>query len=420
MKILWICNSPIPKISELLGKKASPFAGWLVTVANHILQGNHDLAICFPVFDGVKVEGEHNNLHYYGFCENAHKLYEYSNDNQKEFEVYIEKFKPEVIHIWGTEYPRSLAMMKAAEAVGFDMDRVLVSIQGLATMYCDHYFSGIPNKVIHGYTLRDVARYDNLYQQYLKFVKQAESEKQCLSMAKNVIGRTRWDYGATRILAPKSRYFFCNETLRGSFYQSDWSYENCKKHTIFVSQSSYPIKGFHYVLKALVDILKDYPEAKIVTTGPDPRKLSVSKRTSYQKYLADLIGELNLNDHVQFDGLLSETEMCQHYLDANVFVSASSIENSPNSVGEAMLVGMPIVASYVGGTMDLLKENEEGYLYQSDAPYMLAHYVKEVFADTEKSISMGRKAKLHASQTHNIEKNMNDLLQIYNTVLIER
>ena len=88
---------------------------------------------------------------------------------------------------------------------------------------------------------------------------------------------------------------------------------------------------------------------------------------------------MDLERNVVFTGPLDEEKMCQRYLKSNVFVCPSSIENSPNSLGEAMVLGVPCVASDVGGVSDMLKHKEEGFVYQTDAPYMLAHYVCEIF-----------------------------------------
>lgn len=110
--------------------------------------------------------------------------------------------------------------------------------------------------------------------------------------------------------------------------------------------------------------------------------------------------------------------MVNAYLDANVFVCPSSVENSPNSLGEAMLLGMPVVSSDVGGVKNMLVHNEEGYVYQHDAPYMLAYYIKKVFANTPDIQKMARKAQEHARVTHNLEKNVTDLYSIYKDITL--
>ena len=135
--------------------------------------------------------------------------------------------------------------------------------------------------------------------------------------------------------------------------------------------------------------------------------------TSYQFYLRKLIYKLNIQNNITFLGILSEEEMASRYLKSNVFISASTIENSPNSLGEAMLVGCPVVASDVGGVKNMIVHNIEGYIYQSTAPYMLAYYVKEIFRNDELAKRFSKNAKKHAMITHNRVENTAKLLKIY-------
>ncbi len=101
-------------------------------------------------------------------------------------------------------------------------------------------------------------------------------------------------------------------------------------------------------------------------------------------------------------------------------MSASVIENSPNSVCEAMLLGMPVISSNVGGVADLLTHGLDGYLYQADAPYMLAYYIALFFNNSDMEEKMGRKAHEHALITHDKKENNNKLMQIYNEIAKEK
>ena len=122
---------------------------------------------------------------------------------------------------------------------------------------------------------------------------------------------------------------------------------------------------------------------------------------------------------MKFLGYLSEGEMCERYLKSHVFVSASSIENSSNSVAEAMLLGMPIVASAVGGVPDMLEDRKEGFLYQSDASYMLAHYIMKMFDNDEIAKEYGLAARKRALYAHDRDLNNQKLVEIYEKVVEE-
>lgn len=92
-----------------------------------------------------------------------------------------------------------------------------------------------------------------------------------------------------------------------------------------------------------------------------------------------MIRQYKLEKHVTFLGTLNPEDMCMAYINTHIFVSASSIENSPNSVGEAMILGVPTISSDVGGVKNMLVHEQEGYIYPFDEPYMLAYYIKKIF-----------------------------------------
>ena len=337
----------------------------------------------------------------------------------KFFEEILKKYHPDIIHIFGTEYPHSLAMIKAAVSTG-QVGKVAVSIQGLVSVIAKHYYSGLPNSVIHGWTFRDAVKRNNIYLQKRDFQRRGEYEIQALQLTHNVIGRTTWDYACTKRCNSGVRYHFCNETLREAFYNNSWDFQNCEKHSVFVSQASYPIKGFHFMLEAMVDIVKHYPDAKLYTTGKSPFSSVLAERlrlTNYQKYIGKLIKEYGLQDKVCFLGNLDEQAMCERFCKAHVFVSCSMVENSPNSLGEAMILGVPVVASNVGGVSSMIENEKEGFLYQGDAPYMLAYYVMQLFENEDKARYFSNNAKVRARKNHDRLENYDALIQIYNELL---
>ncbi|KWX87739.1 glycosyl transferase family 1, partial [Paenibacillus riograndensis] len=253
------------------------------------------------------------------------------------------------------------------------------------------------------FTIRDLLKQDNLNQQQIKFFKRGELEIEALKKISHVIGRTTWDKACVMEINPEVKYHSCNETLRSSFYSSEWDLSICEKNSIFMSQGSYPIKGLHFMIKAMPLILEKNPDAKLYIGGVDITRAHTIKDkikiTTYGKYLRKIIHDNHLQDKVIFTGLLNEKEMRDRYLKSHVFVCPSSIENSPNSLGEAMILGVPCVASYVGGVSDLLIDKQEGFLYQADAPYMLAHYVCEIFADNDLALKFSSNAREHALRT---------------------
>ena len=414
MKILWLCHLIPGAVKEAAtGKKESGL--WLDHVLDDLRGRGVKLHVICKDLEGRGAVDE--DCTYSGFMERyGHK---YIPKHESFFRKELRDFQPDVIHIWGTEYAHSLAMMKAAEAEGM-REKCVISIQGLVSVCSRHFAEGLSHRVRRQYTLRDLLRWDNIDHQAKVYRLRGELEQEALRMAPHVIGRTAWDRACTRLIAPKAEYHFCNETLRDPFYTGAWSYAKCQKHRIFASSCVYPLKGFHYLLEAFVEVLRYYPDATLAVPGNDfvclDTPVKKLRENSYHRYMRRFIEKHGIRDKIFFLGRLSPEEMKEQDLLANVFAMPSTIENSPNSLGEAMLLGTPCVASDVGGISTMMTHGTEGYIYQSTAPYMLAHYIMEVFSQGEKVQTMGLAAAKHARTTHDPRKNLEDLMTVYEKI----
>ena len=408
MKLLWLCNMVPGKVKEKLSGKAVSGGLWVDHVLSDLRKLGLDIHILCPG-DGGRGELD-EKCSFATFREGL--AYVYLPELEIGFGEELKQFSPDVIHIWGTEYGHTLAMVNAAEKAGL-LNRCVISIQGLCSIYAGHYAEGVPFEVQRKATLRDLIRRDNILQQQKKFALRGELEVKALQKVRHVIGRTDWDEACTRRINPDVRYHFCNETLRDAFYEGQWSYETCRRHRIFAPSCLYPIKGFHYVMEAFAQVLKAYPDATLAVPGKTFLGGDKLRQEGYRKYLNDLAEGLGITEKIEFLGKLSAEEMKREFLNANVFALPSTIENSPNSLGEAMLLGVPCVAANVGGVTNLMTHNEEGYVYQSTAPYMLSFYICRVFEMGKQAEAMGRAARAHGAKTHDPEKNLRDLVAIY-------
>lgn len=337
------------------------------------------------------------------------------------FEKELDAFEPDVIHIWGTEYPHTLAMMQVLQRKNL-LGRAVVSIQGLCGEIAEAYTVGIPDAVAERFTLRDFLRRDNIRMQQKKFALRGENERQALQIAVHVIGRTPWDRALTEKIHPGRQYHFCNETLREPFYTGAWTYSGCTRHRIFASSCVYPIKGFHILLEAAAMASERFPDLTITVPGKSFLRLSGKDRLreeGYHRYLRKLAKRLGLEKKITFLGSCSAEQMRAAFLDANLFVLPSTMENSPNSLGEAMLLGVPCVASDVGGVSAMMVQGQEGLIVPSGDASALAEAICRVFAQEETAEAMGRAAHAHAALTHDPDRNLADLLEIYRRIQAE-
>ncbi len=415
MNVLWITNILFPEASSLLfsSQDLKDSGGWLIGAAKMLEQVEYvklSIAAVSPLVKTLEVV-KGNNSTYYVIPYGKGNL-KYNKDYEDYWKMVKDKVNPDIVHIHGTEYSHGLAYINVC-----GNDNVVVSIQGLKSSLYSYYYYGLSKWDIYSHiTFRDIIR-GNIIHDQIQFKRQGLLEREIICKVKYIIGRTSWDRANTWAINPKVKYYFCNETLRPEFYDgSKWSYEKCLKHSIFLSQASYPIKGLHQVLRAMPIILKKFPDTQIRIAGRDITDTKgfkqLIKLSGYGSILKSLINKLRLKDHIVFLGPLNADEMKREYLSCNVFVCPSSIENSPNSLGEAQILGTPVIASYVGGVMDMMKGDEE-HLYRFEEICMLAEKICTVFANKNTQTDMIEIASDRHSQIINLQK----LLAIYHDII---
>ena len=403
MKILWLTNVELPKIANMYNRNVF-VGGWLNETAYN-LAGEYELSIASMCNQEYEIRVD--NIDFYGFKE---------NDCESLFNKLLDDIDPDIIHIWGSEYRHSLLMYEIAKQRGM-ADRCVVSLQGLvsyASKY--HYNAFLDNEIINNGTFIESITNRSIANRRDNMSINGKYEIELLKNIKHCIGRTDYDMACVKLINPDIKYHYCNEILRKGFYNHVWNYGSCDKNTIFFSQTNYPIKGFHIMLEALGIVKKYVPDIKLKAIGDNTSLIEKAKAGSYRKYLNELIKKYDLYDNVEWLGYLDEASMIYEYLKCNIFVSASSIENSSNSISEAMLMGVPVIASDVGGIKSMMIHEKEGLLYQADAPYMLAYNIIELLRNPDVAIKLGSNAHTRASKDHDIITNMVLLKNIYNSI----
>ena len=139
-------------------------------------------------------------------------------------------------------------MLRACTNKGI-IDRAVIHIQGLISICAKHYFADIPPK----YLMLNNRKELNLREKKIVYEKRGKCEIESIKRVRHVIGRTDWDEACVKAINPQVDYHFCDEILRNVFYKNagTWDSNVCQKHSIFIGQVHYPIKGFHYLLRAL-------------------------------------------------------------------------------------------------------------------------------------------------------------------------
>ncbi|MEM8509762.1 MAG: glycosyltransferase family 4 protein [Bacteroidota bacterium] len=414
MKILWVVNTLFPDLSIALGKKLPTAGGWMYGLARDMVERGVQLTVVTARPDLPDFQKEINAITYY-LMQGKKGRERYDSTLENKWKTIVECVQPDLIHIHGTEYAHGLSLLRT-----FPDLKYVVSIQGLISAYTRYYFGGIARKDLRKHiTFRDILKWDSMFQAFQKFQRKGiDIELSYLRTVNDFIGRTQWDLDHVKTVNPESTYHFCNESLRNPFYSSvKWDSTTKTTHSLFFSQAGYPLKGLHKALEAVAIVKRFYPNIKVRVAGSNLLKSkSIKERLSirgYGSYVSTLVNTLGLKDHVTFTGPLNADGMVEEYLKAHAFICPSSIENSPNSLGEAQLLGVPCIAAYVGGVPDMLEHKRTGLLYRFEEVEMLAQRIMEVFKDDHLAKMLSENGIKAGQKRHDRQKNAQRLLEIY-------
>lgn len=415
MRILWLCNTVPNDFADEFQIKKRPMEGWIESML-HLLKADDKLTIgcCVPIRDEDKMKnGVCSGQPYYAYHASMDKR-SYESAMADEFKVILRDFQPDVIHAWGTEQNHSLAMAEACRDLNLD-GRLMIRTQGIMSVYALHYTLGIPEKYWEMAEEGSVS----LAEEMRSFFNRRQNDESIWKITHWICDRGDWGEFCVKAVNPRINYECVDNVLRQGFYehQGEWQKKNCQSHRIFVAQGHYPVKGIHFLLRAMGILKAKYPGMELFVAGENILSEDNPKsRSGYARYLMDLLRVYGLEEKVHYLGYLTEDEMIAQYLKANVTVSPSTIENRANAICEGMMLGVPVVASYVGGNLGAITHEKDGYFYPVDEYYMLAGYLDRIFSDDVLAGKLSLQAVLTAKQRHGKEIIRDKMIRLYEKI----
>ncbi|MCB7039412.1 glycosyltransferase family 4 protein [Eggerthella sinensis] len=415
MNVMWLCSTPLPYVSKHYGRSIAVQGGWISGAFHDLIEsGCRSLCVCYP--QAVKRDVEifkDGRLLACGFPWSRKK--ESYDSTIDLFKAMLKRVNPDVVHIFGTEHEFCEAMVVAAADVGI-LAKTVVSIQGLVSEYSKAFCPDIPAITMHATTISELKSRTNLMAQKKSYYVRGMNEIRLLGRIEHVMGRTMWDYAHCKRFNQNVSYHHCGETLRTEFYEAEPGYAT-SSHNIFFSQGGKPIKALYHLIRAMEIVLERFPDAKVFISGTNGFKSSLLKGSSYDRYLNRLSRDLGVGGSLVFLGEINATGVIDAMRKCACFVSTSSIENSPNSMGEAMMLGLPCIASFVGGVPDMAIHQKEAYLYTWGDIGLLSHYIMSVFEEPRRAFDIGFSGMKRAREiNHSRSANKQALLGAYEEI----
>lgn len=410
MKVLWL---EITQPSGYLGDgKVS--GGWQDALENVVKDSNEiDLYIAFETSENSEIKKK-NGVTYipihttYSFWERKSSQWSWKTKERKlvsgALQV-IEEVKPDLIHVFGNEWPFGLV----AETTKIP---VVIHIQGSIVPYNNALFPpGYSKMTMFKYAGGNPMRYWRLWKYYKLADSNLEMEMRTWKIVHHYMGRTCWDHAIVNTLSHGSNYYHVDEALRPSFLQTTkrWGPKQDGKLRLITIGFSNFWKGPDMLLKT-AHILKDL--------NVDFEWKVAGRIDPYQKHVVESREGLTFADNnVNILGFTKPEELVDILCNSSMYVHTAYIENSPNSICEAQYLGLPIVSTHVGGIETLLNAGKDGKLVPSNDPWTMANEILSLFVDSERCLLYSNRSFEHAHQRHSPTNIYRDLLNCYNKIL---
>lgn len=401
MKILWIVNKLTGKLHlQEIGKKATGGL-WLEAMIDSA-EKDPDIEIVIVNIMNIPLLKmlDDGNIRYYSIPGKIGENYDYkSSKAHKYWREIIEKEKPDVIELWGTEMPVGLVALDEARDIP-----AVVYVQGILESIGRYYQAGMTDAEIKkACTLKDILFGKTIRRKQADYLKRSCYETAIINKAKNIIVENRWAEAYYKKVCPSIQVYWCPLCVSQEFEKEKWSMEKMIPHSLMCSAANYPIKGLHLLLKALVIVKNKYPDVKLSIPGTVLRKLtslgSYFKQNGYEKFIRSQIEELDLKNNVEYTGRLTAIEMAKKMSESNCFVMCSAIENHSSTLKEAMTVGVPCVASYVGGVPEYAINEKNCLLYRFEDYEVLAQNIIRLFESQDLCEQLSNRAILDMSES---------------------
>jgi glycosyltransferase involved in cell wall biosynthesis len=308
----------------------------------------------------------------------------------------IDLIKPDIIHIFGMECYACDFIEEITSR-----SKTLIHIQGILYPISNSFFPSFP------YLFNR-----KMFKSYKNLKLRAFNSLNTINTVKNFSGRTDWDKNIIDLFSDNHTYYNINEIIRNEFYEANkWVLKNTNTYIIITSTISDVLyKGLDIIFNTAQLLIQKKIKFKWNVIG-------LTKNSDTVRFYEKHFNKKGIDINIHFLGVCKANEIIQNLLNSTLFVHPSYIENSSNSICEALLLGVPTIATNVGGISSFIKDKENGELVPSNDTCLLAariikisqdQSIMKIYSDNSRKVSIKR---------HNIESIVNSTANMYNKII---
>jgi glycosyltransferase involved in cell wall biosynthesis len=175
-------------------------------------------------------------------------------------------------------------------------------------------------------------------------------------------------------------------------------------HFVLAAGRLSPEKGFGVLIEAAAEVLKRHPTAGFVLFGEGTERQKLEAR----------VRELGMGEQFRVPGHTTELDQFLPWADAAVLPSFT--EGLPNVALEASAAGVPVVATAVGGTPEVVADQETGFLVPSGQPEAMAERMNQLLADEPLRKRLGGAGRVRMHERFSFEAQAEQYAELFERV----
>lgn len=185
------------------------------------------------------------------------------------------------------------------------------------------------------------------------------------------------------------------------------------EHTILFVGSLIDFKGAWVLVKAMKKIIQEFPDAKLLIVGSEQEQGNV-----FRKKIDDLLKSDETAHHVFFLGKKTPEQIYKELCKATVAVCPTvCFEGFGLTWAEAMMAGVPVIASNIGTIPEYIQHHQTGILFQPRDHLALADAVISLFSDEKKAELLSQQAICYSKETFNLTHSGEQIIKIYEATI---
>jgi glycogen synthase len=173
-------------------------------------------------------------------------------------------------------------------------------------------------------------------------------------------------------------------------------------------------KGVDVLLKAIPQILKEYPTVTFVLVGSDTPTSPIG--SSYKGYILKKSESNGYGKHIQIVDFISEEDLIAYYYNCDIFVAPSRYESFGLVFLEAMACSKPAVGTRIGGIPEVIEDGKTGILVPLGDSIALKNVLVDLLTNDKKRVQLGANARLRVERDFTDIAMANKTLRVFEEV----